>query len=115
MDDKYVGLTIRTEVLKMNKISLDMNLLKKIAIKSVRYFHDYKKIICPEIFFERPMSGVLGGDEYNIKPESELKIKLSLEPMNYAPFNCWMEIDRPNLKEWRLLSDLAGYLSRKFT
>ncbi len=115
MQDKYVGLTIRTEVLQKNKISLDMKVLKEIAFKSVRYFHDYKEIPCPEIVFERSLSGSLGGDIYNVKPESGLRIRLSLEPNNHAPFNCWMEARGPNSEEWAFLIDLAFYLSSQFS
>ena len=114
MTNTYVGLTIRTEVLKEDDVTVGIEILKKIATEAMKYYYQCTQTICPEINIQKSLPDHLGIEEYNIKPENDLKIRLSLEPENYAPFNCWMEVNQPNSKEWDLLIDLAHHISSKF-
>ena len=114
MTDNYVGLTIRREVLNKDGVTVDIEALKKIAVETMKYYYKYTKKSCPEINIQRLLPDNLCIEEYNVEPEGDLRIKLSLESENYAPFNCWMEADHPNSKEWVLFIDLARYLSSKF-
>lgn len=114
MTDNYVGLTIRAEVLEKDGATVDIEILKEIAVEAMKYYYQYTHRSCSEIIVERTLPDNLCIEEYSVQPEDDLRIKLSLEPENFAPFNCWMEVDRPNSKEWDLLVNLAGHLSGKF-
>ena len=114
MADNYVGLTIRTEVLEEDGVTVDIDTLKKIAVEAMKYYYKYTRKKCPEINNQRLLPDNLCIEEYDVKPEGDLRIKLSLESENYAPFNCWMEADCPDSKEWLLLIDLARHLSGEF-
>lgn len=114
MGDYYVGLTIRKEVLDKDGISLDLDTLKTIAVEAMEHYLELMKQTCPEITIRSAYTERLGIQEYRVEPETNLKIRLSLEPENYAPFNSWIEVNAPNSKEWALLSKLARHLSRRF-
>ena len=109
MTDNYIGLTIRREVLEKDDVTVDIKTLTEIAVEAMKYYHKYTRKICPEIKIQKLFSDRLGIEEYKVKPESDLKISLSLEPENYAPFNCWMEVSCPNSKEW-----VERYLGTKY-
>ena len=114
MTDEYVGITVRSEVLEKDGITVDLETLKKIAVEAMGYYYQYLHKNCPEIKIEKLFSDNLGIEEYDVSPKSNLRIRLSLEPENYAPLNCWMEVDCPNSKEWALLMALGCHLSTQF-
>ncbi len=114
MIDNYVGVTIRTEVLEEDGLTVNIETLKKIAVEAMKYYYEYTHKKCPEISIQRLLPDNLCIEEYNVKPEGDLRIKLSLESENRAPFNCWMEADCPNSKGWFLIVDLARHLSSEF-
>jgi hypothetical protein len=87
MSDNYIGLTIRTEVLDKDGVTVDIETLKKIALEAMKYYYKYTHRSCPEVKLQRLFPDNLGIEEYSVKPESDLRIRLSLEPENYAPFN----------------------------
>ncbi|MBI4187086.1 MAG: hypothetical protein HY530_06255 [Chloroflexi bacterium] len=115
MADNYVGLTIRTEVLEKDGVAIDLETLEKVAMEAMQYYYQRNgERTCPEIKVRKMFPEAPWVEEYCVTPEAALKIKLSTEPENYAPFNCWMEAGQAGSREWGLLIDLAGHLSRKF-
>jgi hypothetical protein len=113
--ESYVGITIRTEVLDQDGITVDMETLEKIAIEATACYYKSRHETCPEVRIERVFPVHLGIEEYGVKPQTDLRITISREPENYAPFNCWMEVDHPNSNEWVLMMDLAQKLSARFS
>ena len=114
MRDNYIGVTIRKEVLTKDGLAINLKALKSIAIEAMHYYHKSLQKVCPDIVFEELLPGNMMIQEYNVRPTTGLRIKLSLDTENYAPFNCWMEVSCPNSKEWGLLNDLTRYLSTTF-
>lgn len=54
--------------------------------------------------------------EYVVEPETDLKMKISLESVNNAPFNAWIKIPTriANFSSWNFMLHLAKHLSNRF-
>ena len=114
MRDNYIGVTIRKEVLTKDGLAINLKTLKSIAIEAMQFFHNSMQKVCTDIVFEKLLPGNVMIQEYYVRPTTDLRIKLSLDTENYAPFNSWIEVDSPNSKKWLLMNDLAYHLSVKF-
>jgi hypothetical protein len=113
--DTYIGLTLRREIIEKDGLSIDLEALGKMAVEAIQYRHRHEGKISRHIFIERVLPSDLEVEEYIVRSETDLRIKLSMEPENYAPFNCWVEVSGPGSNEWTLLCDLASHLSTSFT
>ncbi len=56
MTDNYVGLTIRTEVLRKDGVTVDIENLREIAVEAMKYYHIYSEFFADWTFTLFPRS-----------------------------------------------------------